>query len=129
MHVRLPVIRGRGSPFEENAYRCVGVPGRVPAGECREPEVRIISRHIAASTVANFGFKSGARIIHLPVSFSLPTFARRSRQMLANVGIGALAVRYPRARRAESGYAVPPADRDPRPEARPMTDLAAPLPA
>src|ERR1051326_2743356 len=49
------------------------------------------SHHIAAGTVANFGFKSGTRIIDLLVSFSIPKFAQKSRQMLANFGIGTLA--------------------------------------
>ena len=49
------------------------------------------SHHIAAGTVANFGFKSGTRIIELLVSFSIPKFAQKSRQMLANFGIGTLA--------------------------------------
>ena len=48
------------------------------------------SHHIAASTVANFGFKSGTRIIDLLVSFSIPKFAQWARQMLANFGIGTL---------------------------------------
>jgi hypothetical protein len=49
------------------------------------------SHHIAAGTVANFGFKSGTRIIELLVSSSIPKFAQKSRQMLANFGIGTLA--------------------------------------
>src|SRR4029077_18602415 len=39
------------------------------------------SHDFAAGTVANFGFKSGTRIIELPVS-SIPKFAHRSRQTL-----------------------------------------------
>src|ERR1051326_2944573 len=50
------------------------------------------SHHIAAGTGANFGFKSGTRIIALLVSFSIPKFAQKSRQMLANFGIGTLAM-------------------------------------
>jgi tripartite-type tricarboxylate transporter receptor subunit TctC len=50
------------------------------------------SHHIAAGTVANFGFKSGTRIIDLLVSFSIPKLARWSQQMLANFGIGTLAL-------------------------------------
>src|ERR1051325_8311359 len=48
------------------------------------------SHHIAADTVANFGFKSGTRIIAFLVSFSIPKFAQKSRQMLENFGIGTL---------------------------------------
>src|SRR5205807_6955151 len=48
------------------------------------------SHHFSAGTVANFGFKSGTRIIDLLVSFSIPKFAQRSRRMLANFGIGTL---------------------------------------
>ena len=48
------------------------------------------SHHIAAGTVANFGFKSGTGITELLVSFSIPKFAQKSRQMLANFGIGTL---------------------------------------
>ena len=48
------------------------------------------SHHIAAGTVANFGFKSGTKIIAFPVSFSIPKFAQKSRRMLANFGIGTL---------------------------------------
>src|SRR5262245_64270312 len=52
---------------------------------------RIRSAHrIAAGTVANFGFKSGTGIIALLVSFSIPKFAQKSPQMLANFGIGTL---------------------------------------
>jgi len=62
---------------------------RDPAGtQCREPEVRTISRRVR---FANFGFKSGTRIIELLVSSSIPKFAQRSLQMLANFGIGTLA--------------------------------------
>jgi Na+-translocating ferredoxin:NAD+ oxidoreductase RnfD subunit len=46
------------------------------------------SHDLAAGTVANFGFKSGPRVIDLLVSFSIPKFAQRSRRMLANFGIG-----------------------------------------
>src|SRR5262249_56067622 len=42
--------------------------------------------------VANVGFKSGTRIIELLVSFSIPKFAQRSLRMLANFGIGTLAL-------------------------------------
>src|SRR5262245_30229836 len=35
-------------------------------------------------------FKSGPKVIAFPVSFSIPKFARRSRPMLANFGIGTL---------------------------------------
>ncbi len=49
------------------------------------------SHHIAADTVANFGFKSGTRFMQLLVSFSIPKFAQKSRRMLANFGIGTLA--------------------------------------
>ena len=50
------------------------------------------SHDLAAGTVANFGFKSGTRIIDLLVSFSIPKFAQRSRRMLASFGIGTLAL-------------------------------------
>ena len=40
------------------------------------------SHDFAAGTVANFGFKSGTRIIDLLVSFSIPKFAQRSLQSL-----------------------------------------------
>src|SRR5262249_36160187 len=56
------------------------------ARRCLVPRTRS-SHHIAAGTVANFGFKSGTRIIKLLVSFSIPKFAQNSRQMLANFGI------------------------------------------
>jgi enediyne biosynthesis protein E5 len=46
------------------------------------------SHDLAAGTDANFGFKSGTRIIQSLVSFSIPKFAQRSRRMLANFGIG-----------------------------------------
>src|SRR5690348_16626186 len=49
------------------------------------------SHDFAAGRVANFGFKSGTGIIDLLVSFSIPKFAQKSRQMLANFGIGTLA--------------------------------------
>ena len=63
---------------------------RDPAGtQCREPEVRTISRRVR---FANFGFKSGTRILELLVSSSIPKFAQRSLQMLANFGIGTLDV-------------------------------------
>src|ERR1051326_1854854 len=48
------------------------------------------SHHIAAGTVANFGFKSGTRLIAFLVSFPIPRSAQRSRQMLADFGIGTL---------------------------------------
>src|SRR5579871_1396939 len=57
----------------------------------------------SAGTVANFGFKSGTRIIGLLVSLSIPKFAQRSRRMLANFGIGTL-VPAPRPR----GCVLPP---------------------
>src|SRR5262244_2665700 len=50
------------------------------------------SHDFSAGTVANFGFKSGTRIIELLVSFSIPKFAQRSLRMLANFGIGTLAL-------------------------------------
>ena len=49
------------------------------------------SHDFAAGTFANFGFKSGARIIGWLVSFSIPKFAPNVRRMLANFGIGTLA--------------------------------------
>src|SRR5215467_3586359 len=49
------------------------------------------SHDFSAGTFANFGFKSGTRIIDLLVSFSIPKFAQRSLRMLANFGIGTLA--------------------------------------
>src|SRR6202008_1486381 len=52
------------------------------------------SHDFAAGTVANFGFKSGTRIIELLVSFSIPKFARSSRRMVANFGIGTLVGRF-----------------------------------
>jgi hypothetical protein len=48
------------------------------------------SHTFPAGTVANFGFKSGTRIIELLVSSSIPKFAQRARRMLANIGIGTL---------------------------------------
>src|SRR5262249_56861484 len=45
----------------------------------------------AAGTFANFGFKSGTRVIDLPVSLSIPKFAQSPLRMLANFGIGTLA--------------------------------------
>src|SRR5690242_5663786 len=50
------------------------------------------SHDFAAGTVANFGFKSGTRIIDLLVSLSIPKFAQSSLRMLANFGIGTLAL-------------------------------------
>jgi hypothetical protein len=41
--------------------------------------------------VANFGFKSGTKIIELLMSFSIPKFAKSSRRTLANFRIGTLA--------------------------------------
>src|SRR5262249_35184557 len=55
----------------------------------RVPRTRSL-HGFAASAVANLGFKSGIRIIKLRVSFSIPKFAQRSQQMLANFGIGTL---------------------------------------
>jgi hypothetical protein len=49
------------------------------------------SHDFAAGAFANFGFKSGTRIIELLVSLSIPKFAQSPRQMLANFGIGTLA--------------------------------------
>jgi molybdate transport system substrate-binding protein len=49
------------------------------------------SHDFAAGTVANFGFKSGTRIIKLLVSFSIAKFARSQLRMLANFEIGTLA--------------------------------------
>jgi hypothetical protein len=49
------------------------------------------SHDFSAGTIANFGFKSGTRIMKLPVSLSIPKFAQRSPRMLANFGIGTLA--------------------------------------
>jgi Na+-translocating ferredoxin:NAD+ oxidoreductase RnfD subunit len=46
------------------------------------------SHDIAAGRVANFGFKSGTRVIDLLVSFSIPKFAQWARQTLANFGFG-----------------------------------------
>src|SRR5262249_34151098 len=68
---------------------------RQPAGRQRALPAGLVPRtrsshHIAAGTVANFGFKSGTRIIAFLVSFSIPKIAQNSRQMLANFGIGAL---------------------------------------
>src|SRR5262245_47755558 len=59
-------------------------------GAARVPRTRS-SHDFSARTVAKFGFKSGTRIIVLPVSFSIPKFAQRSLQTLANFGIGTLA--------------------------------------
>ncbi len=50
------------------------------------------SHDFSASTVANFGFKSGTKIITLLVSLSIPKFAQSSPQGLANFGIGTLAL-------------------------------------
>ena len=44
----------------------------------------------SAGTFANVGFKSGTRIIELPVSFSILKFAQKSLRTLANFGIGTL---------------------------------------
>src|SRR5215472_15242457 len=55
------------------------------------PRTRI-SHDFSTGTVANFGFKSGTRFIELLVSFSIPKFAQRSLRMLANFGIGTLAL-------------------------------------
>src|ERR1700681_1355807 len=49
------------------------------------------SHDFSARTVANFGFKSGTRIIELLVSFSIPKFAEWLLRALANFGIGTLA--------------------------------------
>jgi hypothetical protein len=68
---------------------CAAVSCIVRIGTELVPRTRS-SHHIAAGTVANFGFKSGTGIIDFPVSFSIPKFAQNSRQMLANFGIGTL---------------------------------------
>jgi hypothetical protein len=49
------------------------------------------SHDFAAGAFANFGFKSGTRIIELLVSSSIPKFAQSPLQILANFGIGTLA--------------------------------------
>ncbi len=59
------------------------------------------SHHSAASTVANFGFKSGTRIIKLLVSVSIPKFAQRSLRALADFGIGTLVMMAAQARAAD----------------------------
>jgi hypothetical protein len=46
----------------------------------------------AASPIANFGFKSGTRIIELLVSFDSEVRYGVSRKMRANFGIGTLAI-------------------------------------
>jgi multidrug efflux system membrane fusion protein len=80
----------------EGQYRLIdGAKAKVGAPQQAElgglvPRTRS-SHDFAAGTVANFGFKSGTSIIELLVSFSIPKFAQKSRQMLANFGIGALA--------------------------------------
>jgi hypothetical protein len=64
----------------------------VPAIQVEQLVPRTRSSHaFSAGTVANFGFKSGTRIIDWPVSSSIPKFAQRARRMLANFGIGTLA--------------------------------------
>src|SRR5689334_17894504 len=57
------------------------------------------SHTLRGESYANFGFKSGTRIIELLVSFSIPKFAQRLPRMLANFGIGTLV----RPRRAARG--------------------------
>src|ERR1700756_670839 len=59
--------------------------------KARVPRTRS-SRDLAAGTVANFGFKSGTRIIELLVSFSIPKFVQRPLRAFANFGIETLAV-------------------------------------
>ena len=69
---------------------------RPPPDHAAAPEIRLdrlvlrtrSSHDFAAGTVANFGFKSSARIIDWPVSSSISKFAQRARPMLANFGIG-----------------------------------------
>src|SRR6478735_5488486 len=65
--------------------------------ECREPEVRT---PFAAIAVANFGFKSGAKIIRLLVSLRFRSSHQRSPRSLANFGIGTLAQMRPHTRAA-----------------------------
>jgi hypothetical protein len=65
----------------------------------RAPRGRLVprtrsSRHIAAGTVANFGFKSATGIIVFLVSFSIPKFAEKSQQILANFGIETRGTRF-----------------------------------
>src|SRR5207245_8358097 len=66
---------------------------------CREPEVR------AASAFANFGFKSGTRIIELLVSLCFRSSHSRPPQGCANCGIGTL-VRYQLAQHVMQNAAV-----------------------
>src|SRR5262249_47473107 len=78
--------------------------GRLSHGAVRRPYIgtapcpqralvpRTRSSHdFAADTLANFGFKSGTRIIMFASVLSIPKFAQSPRQMLANFGIGTLA--------------------------------------
>src|SRR5215813_6581986 len=53
-----------------------------------DPKFAHTSRRVR---VANFGFKSGTRIIELASVLSIPKFAQRSPRGLANFGIGTLA--------------------------------------
>src|SRR5690348_10159524 len=57
---------------------------RLPPFSFGPPHPERPLEHRAAGTVANFGFKSGTRIIAFSVSFSISKFAQMSRQMLAN---------------------------------------------
>src|SRR5262249_39989559 len=58
------------------------------------------SHDLSASTVANFGFKSGTRIIMFAGVLPIPKFAQSSLRMLANFGIATLA-HVPAVRRQE----------------------------
>jgi len=57
---------GPDEPNAKNLWRVQRIIERNPGFWCREPEVRT---HRAAQMVANFGFKSGTRIIELLASF------------------------------------------------------------
>ena len=73
------------------------------------------SHHIAAGTVANFGFKSGTRIIELLVSFRFRSSQTRVRHNDANLGIRTLACRVRLGRRGDLRRAAPrPSPRSPR---------------
>jgi hypothetical protein len=48
------------------------------------------AHHLAAGTVASLRLTGDTRITDVPVSLSIPKFARKSRQMLANFAIGTL---------------------------------------
>ncbi len=63
-----------------------------PASGVERLVPRTRSSHVfSAGRVANFGFKSGTRILKWPVSSSILKFAQRARRMPANFGIGTLA--------------------------------------